>query len=295
MPESIGSLRRVLPPGVVCDWCNNYFARKVEQPVLNHNWMRNLRAWYQVPSKKGNYPSLVGRIAGTDVLVNMRKNSDGELCLATEKGNEIGALEQAIARNFESPLIFTIEDQVPKREVSRFLAKMALEANAELLLKSPDVLNMLIDEPFYDRIRNFARYGTGQENWPFSQRRIFPAETMMRHPKTNEWVMAGFGCAIFMTRRNETLFAFVFYGVEFVMNVGGPSIRGYEEWLEEHGGISPLVERLGCRLMVRGEGRERAHYLEGQFNEKTGFDFDIKHGWNPIKENERTSPAPPAP
>ncbi|ELN7657016.1 hypothetical protein R1S27_004361 [Salmonella enterica] len=44
MPESIGSKKRVLPRGVVCDKCNNYFARKVEQPILNHPWMRNIRA-----------------------------------------------------------------------------------------------------------------------------------------------------------------------------------------------------------------------------------------------------------
>ncbi len=36
MPESIGSKKRVLPCGVVCDKCNNYFARKVEEPVLSH-------------------------------------------------------------------------------------------------------------------------------------------------------------------------------------------------------------------------------------------------------------------
>lgn len=72
MPESIGSRKRVLKPGVVCDHCNNYFSRKVERPILTHPSMRNFRAWYQVPNKRGRFPSLVGHIAGTNVSVGLR-------------------------------------------------------------------------------------------------------------------------------------------------------------------------------------------------------------------------------
>lgn len=281
MPESIGSRRRVLPSGVVCDKCNNYFARKVEQPILNHKWMRNLRAWHQVPSKKGNYLSLVGHIAGSEVQVNMRRGIDGELQLSTERKSEAAELHSVIKGGFETPLLFTIEDDIPQREMSRFLCKMAFEASAELFLKDADELEKLVDEPFYDNIRHFVRVGNKPERWPFSQRIVFPSDTLMRHPETNEWVVAGFGCTLFMTRRNETFFAFLMYGVEFVINVGGPSIRGYEEWLSDHSGISPLIERLGCRLTVEGSGRERKHYLEGSFDGMKGFEFDKQNGCFP--------------
>jgi HNH endonuclease len=79
MPESIGSKKRVLAPGVVCDQCNNYFARKVEDPILNHPSMRNFRAWYQVPNKRGKYPSLQGHIAGTDISVGLRRGRGGPI------------------------------------------------------------------------------------------------------------------------------------------------------------------------------------------------------------------------
>lgn len=115
MPESIGSRRRVLPAGIVCDGCNNYFARKVEQPILNHIWMRNVRAWHQVPTKKGNYPSLLGYIAGSDIRVNMRRGTDGRLLLSTEKESEAAALNLVIQHGFETPLLFTIEDDVPSK------------------------------------------------------------------------------------------------------------------------------------------------------------------------------------
>lgn len=282
MPESIGSRKRVLRPGVVCDKCNNYFARRVEQSVLNHTWMRNLRAWHRVPTKKGNFPSLLGHIAGTDVQVNLRVTSGGKVQLATERGSEASILDAVVEGGFETPLIFFVDnEEVPQREMARFLGKMAIETCAELFSRSEEAYDMFLDEPFYDAMRQFARYGTGPEIWPFSQRRIYPVETMMRHPDTNEWVQAGFGCSLFMTRKRETLFFFVLYGMEFVINVGGPSTKGYEEWLEEHKGISPQVERMGCRLVVTEEGGKLRHYLEGEFNVGRGLEFDRAHGFDP--------------
>ncbi len=34
IPESLGNEEHVLPPGVVCGACNNYFASSIEQAVL---------------------------------------------------------------------------------------------------------------------------------------------------------------------------------------------------------------------------------------------------------------------
>jgi hypothetical protein len=274
IPESLGSKRRLLPAGVVCDKCNNYFARKVEEPVLNHSWMRNLRAWHQVPGKKGSCPSLVGHIFGTNVKVNMKKSKNGEIIFSSENRGDASELERVVAEDFDRPLIFTIEDDVPQKEMSRFLCKMALETCAELFCKDQKTLERVIDEPFYDRIRTYVRYGNSPDYWPFHQRTLFPMDTLMLNPETNEWVGAGFGCTIFMTKRNETFFAFLLYGVEFVINVGGPSLHGYEEWLINHAGISPMVERVGCRLVIAGEGELKKHYLEGNFDSMAGFTFD---------------------
>lgn len=281
MPESIGSRNRVLLVGTVCDRCNNYFSIKIEQPVLAHAWMRNIRAWEQVPSKKGRFPSMVGRIAGTNIPINMRLGRDGNLEFEAERKSDTAALREAIAGGLESPLLFAMEDGPMPAEMSRFLCKMALETVAELFCRSPAHMDLFIDEPYFDNIREFARYGTKFEEWPFSRRRVFPHDTLMRHPETGEWVQAGFGCGLFMNKRRETLFAFCFYGVEFVVNVGGPSIAGYEEWLADHNGISPLVERLGCHMVTEGEGESRKHYLHGSFEPRNGLDFDRAHGYAP--------------
>lgn len=273
MPESIGSKRRVLPAGVVCDKCNNYFARKVEQPVLNSTWMRNLRAWHRVPNKKDTYPSLVGRIAGTDVAVNLSRDKAGQFRFDVERKSEASALTEVIEGGFDRPVIFTVEDEVPEKAMVRFLAKMALEALAECFVHDQAGLASLVDEPFFDNIRALARVGTKSQDWPIHRRRIYPVETMMRHAVTGDWVQAGFGCSLFISRRGETLFAFCLYGMEFVINVGGPSIRGYEEWLRENDGISPLVERCGCKLVVT-EGQT---YLHGESKFELGVEFDKKY------------------
>lgn len=252
MPESLGSRQRVLPPGVVCDRCNNYFARKVEQPVLSSPWMRNLRAWHQVPNKKGNYPSLVGHIAGTDVKVNWSREKDGQMRLDPERKSEGAALANVLAEGFETPLFFLVHDDVPDDLMPRFLAKMGLETLAERFLADWSALTLhVVDEPAFDAIRDFARKGTPGSTWPVSKRRIYPVESKMVHPDTGAWVQAGFGCKVFMTRRSETYFAFCLYGMEFVINLGGPSIRGYEEWLADHDQASPLVEMIGYQLVEK--------------------------------------------
>jgi len=281
MPESIGNRRRVLPAGVVCDRCNNYFARKVEQPILDHPSFRNLRAWYQVPNKRGKYPAVRGHIGGTDIAIGLRRGNDGELQVETEKASDAHRLKAALEDGLSSPLLFPIQLDPPRHEMSRFLCKMALESVAERFLSSPNGTDTVADEPFFDRVRTHARYRNGQSSWPYSQRRIFPEETLMRHPQTNEWVRAGFGCGLFMNKRRETLFVFLFYGIEFVINVGGPSILGYEEWFADHGGISPAVERLGCHIVTESDDSSQIYYIHGEFDTRKGIEFDRAHGYCP--------------
>lgn len=276
MPESIGNKKRILRAGIVCDTCNNYFARKVEEPVLSHHSMRNLKALYQIPNKRGKYPSLQGEIGGTDIAVGLRRDREGQLQIEAENGKDRDHLKAELEIGIQNGIFFKIETDPPKREMSRFLCKMALETIAEFCYEDKDD-NFIIESSFYDHIRTYARCGNNFLEWPYSQRQLFPRETLMRHPDTNEWIQCGFGCCWFMNKRRETLFAFLFYGTEFVINVGGPSIAGYEEWLEEHGHISPMVERVGGRLTTEGKGLNQIYYIHGDFNMQAGFDFDQAH------------------
>lgn len=281
MPESIGNKKRVLARGIVCDKCNNYFARKVEGPVLSHSSMRNIRALYQVANKKGKFPSLRGHIGGTSVHVGLRRDRSEKLVLEPERLSEKEILNSELEAGFPSGILFPMEMDPPKYEMSRFLCKMALETVAETFVTGEGNAEAVAELEFFDKIRTYARYGKKSSVWPYSQRRIYPEVTMMRHPKTNEWVQAGFGCCWFMNRRQETLFVFCFYGIEFVVNVGGPSIRGYEEWLEEHSNISPIVERLGCHIETVMKNNKLVHYIHGDQSNHKGIAFDKLNGYYP--------------
>ena len=64
IPESLGNTKLVLPPGVVCDRCNNYLSRKVEGPFLNSFPIRKLRFDQALPSKRGRVPRLEAAAPG---------------------------------------------------------------------------------------------------------------------------------------------------------------------------------------------------------------------------------------
>ena len=56
IPESLGNKKTVLPKGAVCDSCNNYFASKVEKPVLASGEFTQLRFNQLLKNKKGRVP-----------------------------------------------------------------------------------------------------------------------------------------------------------------------------------------------------------------------------------------------
>ena len=47
-----------LPPGVVCDACNNYFASNIERPVLESQHFVTARFNALIPNKRGKMPLL---------------------------------------------------------------------------------------------------------------------------------------------------------------------------------------------------------------------------------------------
>nr|WKN40251.1 HNH endonuclease [Tunicatimonas sp. TK19036] len=280
IPETLGSKIIVLPKGYVCDKCNNYFSIKVEKPILNHESIRNIRAWYQVPNKKGKMPSVSGVIAGEDIGILMKLNKKGKLEINPEKESQRNQLNKQLDKIGKggdfSPFIFKLDINPPQKEMSKFLAKMALEFLTYRFLDDKSMVDFIVNSNHYDTIRNFARIGNTPKNWPYSIRRIFPIETQMEHPESGELVMFGLGYDVFLNHRKETYFVFLFYGVEFVINLGGPSIKGYEEWLNLNNNISPLIERNGASLMKEKNGSKLTYVIRGGNDLNKGKMFDRK-------------------
>ena len=52
IPESLGNTEHILPPGWVCDGCNNYLSLKVEKPFLASLHLTECRFKMAVPNNE---------------------------------------------------------------------------------------------------------------------------------------------------------------------------------------------------------------------------------------------------
>jgi hypothetical protein len=237
IPESLGNLRLTLPAGVVCDDCNNYFAREVEKPFLESLSISMLRFHQEIPSKKGRVPSAMGFVGGASAIV--RRQPGSHLHASIELPTE--GIERLLAAG-KGTLILpgppTPADLPSGSVLSRFVAKIALEAMALRLVEHPDGLEYLVDEDQFDSIRNHARRGDASD-WPVHVRQIYDQNTKWID-ESNSNVQIVHESDILRTDRNEWFFVIALFGVELVINYGGPEIEGYRRWLTEHDNASPL-------------------------------------------------------
>jgi hypothetical protein len=149
-----------------------------------------------------------------------------------------GAIEHILAAG-GGELIFPAEAPLPAGPVvSRFLAKAGLETMAERLVGHPGGVDYLADEAQLDAIRDHARRGS-QREWPFHVRRIYDEHRMWTDSEGNA-VQVVHESDILNTATNEWYYVLALFGLEFVINYGGPEIEGYHMWLSHHHGTSPL-------------------------------------------------------
>jgi hypothetical protein len=238
LPESLGNVDHVLPAGVVCDDCNNYFSLKIEGPVLNSGYFKSLRFAQAVPNKKQRYPIQKGLIT-PGVVCDI--HSDPRHGFAIDIPPEYAAL---VARQERGQLIFPTTGAEPGQPLmSRFIGKVAIEAMALRLLQKGLDPHTITDEPALECIRNWVRWGKSLIPWPFNQRMIYEADTSHRtaacpeaHQIMHEWDFLS-------TASGEFYFCLAIFGVEYAINTAGPSIDGYADWIRDNPGKSPLDEK----------------------------------------------------
>lgn len=237
VPESLGNKSHVLPPGVVCDRCNNYFSIKVEKPFMESKAIVHLRHHENLFSKKNRTPKM-NVLLSRGIVGDLHKEvRNGEeimmLGIPPEKADEILKMERGSMFVVGPPS----HEAFPKGHItSRFLAKLALEFLAQTLMESSDGIDYLIEETAFDPLREHARMGKTKD-WPYNVRRIYESDEITFQKEEEQIVHES---DFFQTEQGELYFIFAFFGIEFTINVGGPSVEGYLRWLEEHDQISPL-------------------------------------------------------
>jgi len=231
----------VLPKGVVCDGCNNYFAKAVEKPFLESAGVKALRFHESLKSKKGRVPPIDGILApGVKVRVTRHPRSDMTSIDVPEEA------VRSLLQKSSGVLILPTEGPMPTGPVvSRFLAKIALESMAARLLGHPEGLAYLSDEPQLDAIRDHARRGRTPA-WPVHIRRIYPSEASVPSEDGPQQVVHE--SDFLVTDANEWYFVLAVFGTEFAINIGGPHLDGYRRWLDENDGASILYSTKNLSL-----------------------------------------------
>ncbi|MGI9652482.1 HNH endonuclease [Chryseobacterium sp. RLHN22] len=234
IPESFGNKKHILKKGMVCDSCNKYFSTKIEKEVSELDFFTNIRFRNFIPSKKNRIPKGKAILPKTKYLAEVDLNKGIQVTLDSESFN-------LVEKGEITSLTVPYKYDYPKDNisVSRLLAKMAFEMLALRVIKTNKDLIDFVNEPQFDKIRNYVRSNPKNENWVYSSRKIY-SENEKFYLKDGKSVDMIFECDFLPTNRQELYFVFVYKGIEFVINMAGSSIDGYLEWLKLHNDISPL-------------------------------------------------------
>lgn len=234
IPQSLGNQTLVLSPGVVCDGCNNYFARKVEKPFLDAPLIRVLRHRQFLPGKRGRPLTMPLTVAGGGgaQLITTSREIPPQLMF-----DHAGELLRFLTQRHH--LVVTEEAVTPPTDAqrSRLLAKIAMGYIAAGLTSTTGGIDYLVEEKSLDPLRSHARRGVPAA-WPTSFRRIYSADASWR--ENDDQVQRVWEALVFHDDVGNPYFVLALFGWEFAIHIGEPNISGYQRWLLRQGGSSPL-------------------------------------------------------
>jgi len=255
IPESLGNVDYVLPPGWVCDKCNNYFSREIEKPFLASPYCQEARFFMTVPSKKGRVPPISGMHLETFTPIEMvYGHRDRGLSVGAAQGEDPSRWIKWCMDSRPGNLIIP-HAPMPEADyvTARFIGKVSIEVLAHAGLKhecnsskdSAEWNEELAHKTELDELRNYVRRGNHRLKWPISIRRIYEPENLFGedvedpHQILHEFM-------ILPTEEGEYYAVITIFGVEYALNLGGPEVDGYDNWLKANDMQSPLY--LGSKL-----------------------------------------------
>lgn len=247
IPESLGNKSHILPKGIVCDRCNNYFATKVEKRVLEKPYFKNVRYRNFITTKKR-------RLVPDKTLFPNKEGGWADVWL-DEKGFVIDSKDQHIFELIKdgkiNKLVIPIIEQPEENdyEVSRFLAKAALEFLTDRIKNDDDWLEEIVTKVELDPLRNYARYGKGGF-WKYHQRRIYGEDVRfadpVHHPEPYEILHE---MDILYSEDMVMYFIVVIMGIEFAINLAHSETDYYMDWLLKNNNVSP-IKRFTERMIT---------------------------------------------
>lgn len=233
VPESLGNKDHYLPRGIVCDKCNNYFARKIEGPLLSGEYFRYARAQMLVRNKRGLVPPHVATIPKIGANAQIRSDGDSiEFDLGKAEATSAFIRSLANGELGEFRMFIPIPEVIEKRLMSRFLGKVAIEGLAARLMASNDWRSIVGCESL-DLLRNHTRFGTQPSDWEFSRRRVYSPHQIFSDESQYYNILHQFD--FFLTNRGEMFFVMEIFGEEFAIDMTNPNAAACREFIRERG------------------------------------------------------------
>lgn len=240
IPESLGNKEHILPPGWVCDSCNNYFARKVEAPFLESWYGTSSRFEMGIPNKKGRIPIGTGIHPHSRSKVNLMIDEDGLSVFVAQGEDETRFVNSIRAKSRSRLYIPTAGDSELNYETARFIGKVGLEVLAHRCINVEGWNEELVDKAELDELRSYVRRGKPGFVWPVNIRRIYSAdhefsdEIDTAFQVLHEWDIL-FIPSSQVDEKGEFYAIIVILGVEYAINLGGPEVDSYLQWLKDNG------------------------------------------------------------
>jgi HNH endonuclease len=237
VPESLGNIEYILQPGWVCDKCNNYLACEVEAPFLNSWYGRNSRFEMRVQSKRRKVPPAIGFHAQSRSKVDVYVDKEGHYGICCAQGKDETHFAKSISNDTHGTLYIPAAN-LPSNdyETARFIGKVALEVLALRGMDVPGWNNEVVDKKELDELRNYVRKGRPGFVWPINIRRIYPADFLFSnedfppHEVLHEWDILSIPDKPWHEGA-EFYVIIAIFGVEYSINLGGPEIESYQQWL----------------------------------------------------------------
>lgn len=243
IPESLGNTKNVLPRGIVCDKCNEYFGRKIEKEVLALSFFSQLRARNAIPSKKNRIPAEKLLVYHPEV-----KSDEHESLFNRGKNINILSTPWQIATKMVSSrtskiIVESLSFNNPPTNntlVARFLAKIAVEILTQNVIESKWDLALIHSDVRVEPIRNFARYGTPGLKWEYYVRQLYNEDEKFFYSydlNTPVDVLYNYGHFFI---NEEMYLSLIIKGFEFTINMGMPEIGRYIQWVLINNGRSAI-------------------------------------------------------
>lgn len=239
IPEALGNTDHILPPGVVCDGCNNYITREIEKPLLDSLYYRERRFKAGLPNKRKRIPPWDGLHLQSLTHIQVYKSFEElDISVGAAPNADESRWVHSFLNSKTGTLIFPIGKRPDDYVLSRFIAKVGLETLAHRLLDVPGGLDEVTDKPEIEELRRYVRIGSPGKVWPYSFRSNCTPEFVFQSNRESYEVLHEFD--ILMTPQSEFYIAVAIFGDEYALNLGSREIEGYDRWLQMNNYQSPL-------------------------------------------------------